>query len=568
MISSNVVDQPRATLAFWLGPSSSNGIVFTKMGRQKLHPIGISLTLTNARLKFFLAHEQFDFDGTMVPVELTTQQELPLHEWTHVAVVLDGTRHKRGPTLFLNGSPAPADVLYHSARGLPSFNNTQPFQLGGSIDGSSPGWIDDFRIYDRALRDREIELLARLRDAATLGFPVAQRSPRQQEIALAFYRDFISPSYETARRHVERLQAEKARFEETLPLVMVMADKPGLPTARILQRGQYDAPREVVPAGVPAALGALPPGTPANRLGLARWLVSPDNPLTARVFVNRLWEQFFGVGLVRTSENLGSQSDPPSHPELLDWLATELVGRNWDTKAIVRVMVSSATYRQSSLSFLQPANTPHPGVAHDPENRLLWRGPRFRLSAETIRDQALAVSGLLQEQVGGPSVLPYLPGETPSASPHRRSLYSFWQRTRFNPSMATFDAPSREACTVKRPRTNTPLQALALMNEVTYVEASRALGERMMKHASIPEARLRYGLEQSLSRAAQPDEVKVLARMLDQHLAHFRADPAAAQKLISQGVSKPDPMFPAVELAAYAMVGNALLNLDEFITKP
>jgi len=568
MISSNVLDQPRATLAFWLGPGTSNGTVFTKMGRQKLHPLGISLVLTNARLKFTLAHEQFDFDGTMVPVELTTQQELPLHEWVHVAVVLDGTRNKPGPALFLNGRQVPVDLLHTSARGLPPFNNTQAFQLGGSASSPSPGWIDDFRIYDRALREAELQLLARLRDAAALGFPRAQRSPRQQEIATAFYRDFISPTYAAGRRDLEGLQAEKTSFEESLPLVMVMAEKPGLPTARVLYRGQYDAPREVVPAGVPSALGTLPPDSPPNRLGLARWLISPDNPLTARVFANRLWEQFFGIGLVRTSENLGSQSEPPSHPELLDWLSTEFVEHGWDIKALIKQMVSSAAYRQSSASYLPGSGNPHPGLARDPENRLLWRGPRFRLSAEIIRDQALAVSGLLQEEVGGPSVYPYLPGERPGPTPHRRSLYSFWQRTRFNPSMATFDAPSREACTVKRPRTNTPLQALALMNEVTYVEASRALAERMMKHASIPEARLRHGLELALGRAPQPDEMPVLTKMLEKHLAHFRADVPAAQKLIGQGITTPDPSLPAAELAAYAMVANALLNLDEFVTKP
>jgi Protein of unknown function (DUF1553)/Protein of unknown function (DUF1549)/Planctomycete cytochrome C/Concanavalin A-like lectin/glucanases superfamily len=569
LISSNVLDQPRVSLTLWIGPDASNGVVFTKMGRQKLHALGISLTLTNARLRLEIAHEQFDFDGTMVPAVLTTQEPLPLHEWTHVAVVLDGTRHKRGPTLFLNGRVAPVDLLHASARGLPSFSNLHPLLLGGSTTQTFTGWLDDFRIYDRTLTDAEVQLLARWRDISAFSVAAAQRSPPQQELARAFYRDFISSTYAAAREGLEQARAEKARFEETLPLVMVMADKPGVPAARVLGRGQYDAPGETVPAGVPAALGTLPAGSPSNRLGLARWLISPDNPLTARVFVNRLWEQFFGTGLVRTSENLGIQSEPASHPELLDWLAAEFVARSWDVKSMIKLIVTSATYRQASVAKVPETGTPHPGLERDLENRLLWRGPRFRLSAEAIRDRALAASGLLQEQVGGPSVTPYLPGERPSASAnlYRRSLYSFWQRTRFNPSLGTFDAPSREACTVRRPRTNTPLQALALMNEVTYVEAARRLAERMMTYASIPPARLRHGFQLALCREPEPAEMQVLLRLLDQNLARFRADAPAAAKLIALGAAKADAALPQIELAAHTMVASALLNLDEFVTK-
>jgi len=568
-ISSNVLEQPKVTLALWLGPGASNGVILSKMGRQKLHPLGLSLSLTNARVRLELDHEQFDFDATMVPVLLTTVEALPLHGWTHVAVVLDGTRHKRGPRIFLNGKEAPTTLVHASSRGLPAFRNHQPLVVAGGEKDGFAGWLDDFRIYERALTEGEVELLARLREAAALALPAAQRSDAQQRMAEAFYRDFISPTCGAARQDVERLRAERAQFEETLPAVMVMKEKPGLPAARVLKRGQYDAPGETVGAGVPAALGVLPPEAPANRLGLGRWLVSPDNPLTARVFVNRLWEQFFGVGLVRTSENFGVQSEPPSHPELLDWLATEFVRLHWDVKAMVKLIVTSATYRQASLARLPKVAIPHPGQTRDPENRLLWHGPRFRLAAETIRDQALAVSGLLQEQVGGPSVTPYLPGERRSSSAelYRRSLYSFWQRTRFNPSLATFDATSREACTVKRPRTNTPLQALALLNEVTYVEAARRLAERMMQRASIPEARLRYGFELALAREPSDDELGILRGLLEQQLAHYRNDEAGARKLITLGASQPEPSLPPSELAAHTLVASALLNLDEFVTK-
>ena len=355
--------------------------------------------------------------------------------------------------------------------------------------------------------------------------------------------------------------------------MMVMEEMAQPRETFVLKRGEYDRPGARVTAGVPASLPPWPVGEPRNRLGFARWLTNPAHPLTARVAVNQLWQMLFGFGLVRTTEDFGSQGDPPSHAELLDWLATEFTRTGWDVKALLKTMVMSATYRQSSR--VTPAL-----LARDPENRLLARSPRVRLSAEMIRDQALAVSGLLGGEIGGPSVKPYQPkglwkelSGTDYVPDHgdklwRRSLYTFWKRTSAPPTMTTFDAPGREACSVRPGRTSTPLQALALMNDVTYVEASRCLAERVLRDGgATPEKRLQYAFRLALTREPKPEELRVLRGSLDDHLVRFRADPKAAEALASAGEAPRDPRFDVSELAAYAAVASLMLNLDEAITK-
>jgi hypothetical protein len=345
----------------------------------------------------------------------------------------------------------------------------------------------------------------------------------------------------------------------------------------VLIRGEYDNHGDKVERGLPAAFPPLPAGAPMDRRGLAQWLTSPDNPLTARVWVNRAWERFFGVGLVRTTENLGSQAEWPSNPELLDFLATEFVRLKWDMKALQKLLVTSAAYRQSSQV------TPEL-IERDPENRFVARGPRFRLSAELLRDQALAVSGLLVEKQGGPSVRPYMPEnvwdetsrygdmrgykEDTGEGLYRRSLYTIWKRTASPPTMLIFDSPSREICTVKRSRTNTPLQALSLLNEVTFVEAARALAQRMIiEGGSTPEERIAWAFKRATSRAPRPEELEVLAKGLDARLAHYQGDADDAQKLIAFGASKANAKTNPQELAAYTLTANVLLNLDEVITR-
>jgi hypothetical protein len=343
----------------------------------------------------------------------------------------------------------------------------------------------------------------------------------------------------------------------------------------VLKRGAYNAPGETVDPGVPSVLPPLRKDWKNNRLGLARWLVDPSNPLTARVIVNRFWQMLFGVGLVKTVEDFGSQGEWPIHAELLDWLATQFIDSSWDVKAILKTMVTSAAYRRSSHV------TPEL-LEKDPENRLLARGPRFRLPAELIRDQALAISGLLVEQTGGPSVRPYQPpglweeltfdGVPYQADAgenlYRRSLYTYWKRTVAPPAMTTFDATNRETCTVRASRTNTPLQALNLMNDVTYLEASHMLAERMMKEGgSKPEERIAYAFQLATARPPKPMESKVLREIFDRFLDNYHASPPAAVKFLSQGDHPRDETLNPCELASYASVASLILNLDETITK-
>jgi Protein of unknown function (DUF1553) len=338
-----------------------------------------------------------------------------------------------------------------------------------------------------------------------------------------------------------------------------------------LIRGQYDRPGEKVTAAGPAALPNPPHG--GTRLDLAKWFVGPDNPLTPRVAVNRLWQLHFGTGLVATGEDFGTQGEYPSHPELLDWLATEFVRTGWDVKAMHRRIVTSATYRQSS-------QVPKPLPARDPDNRLLSRFPRYRLSAEMIRDQALFVSGLLVERQGGPSVKPYQPAGlwdelsgtgdyVPDAGDklYRRSLYTYWKRTAPPPGLSAFDATARETCWVRETRTNTPLQALTLLNDVTYVEAARKLAERVLHECSDTEDRLLQAFCRVTSRAPTDAERTILRRALERQLVDYRKDAAAARKVIKVGESVADQRLDSAELAAYTALCRLLLNLDEAVTK-
>jgi len=359
-------------------------------------------------------------------------------------------------------------------------------------------------------------------------------------------------------------------------MVMKEAAKPK--PAFILVRGEYDKPAEEVPRALPAILPRLPEGASNDRLGLAKWLVSGEHPLTARVWVNRAWERLFGTGIVKTTENFGSQAEWPSHPELLDWLATEFVRLNWDMKAMQRLLVTSEAYRQSSI--ISPEH-----MAKDPENRLLARMPRLRLSAETLRDQALAVSGLLVSKIGGPSVHPYMPeavwDETSvygnlrnyqadtGEGLYRRTLYTIWKRTSAPPSMLLFDSPSREICTVKRGRSNTPTQALALLNEVTYVEAARKLAEGMLlEGGASAETRVEWAFQKVLGRKPDAFELEKVASRLKARLEQFGANETAARQMIAIGSSKPVATLPSIELAAYTVTANVLLNLDETLSRP
>jgi hypothetical protein len=352
-----------------------------------------------------------------------------------------------------------------------------------------------------------------------------------------------------------------------------MEERPQPRPTHILIRGAYDKPGTKVSPNVIASLAPLPPGSPLNRLGLARWLVSPEHPLTARVAVNRAWQQFFGTGLVRTSEDFGIQGEPPSHPELLDFLAMEFIRTGWDTKALHRLIVTSATYRQSSRVTPQL-------LEHDPANRLLARGPRGRLSSLVIRDQALAISGLLVEKIGGPPVRPYQPpgvweemsfGKTiyrqdKGENLYRRSLYTFWRRTVGPTSL--FDTSARNVCTVRQPRTNTPLHALILLNDVTYVEAARMLAEQLLtRGGTTAEERIVTLFRLATSRRPSDAERLILTRSLERFRKQYQADKAGALKLVGVGEAPRNGKLDVVELAAYTGLASVVLNLDEVISK-
>jgi hypothetical protein len=389
------------------------------------------------------------------------------------------------------------------------------------------------------------------------------------------YRREHSPEFKSNFEQVAKWREENDAVDKAIPTTLVAKEMDKSRETFLLMRGEYDKKGDRIEPGVPSILSPFPAGAPTNRLGLAQWLIDPSHPLTARVIVNRFWQQCFGVGLVKTSDDFGIQGEAPSHPQLLDWLATEFIQCGWDVQRIQRLILTSATYRQTSKT------TPEM-YARDPENRLLARGPRFRVDGEVLRDTALFVGGLLIEKQGGRSVKPYEPPglweavsfnnsqkyvQDKGEGNHRRSLYTHWKRQSPPPNMLLFDAPSREYCVVRRPRTNTPLQALALLNDPQFVEASRGLGFRMLREGGDNvRKKITYGFRLATGREPVAEEVKVLAKTYEDELAQFRSEQASAAKLISVGENKPTDV-DAVELAAWTTVASTILNLDETVTK-
>ncbi|MDW8310418.1 MAG: DUF1553 domain-containing protein, partial [Verrucomicrobiales bacterium] len=402
--------------------------------------------------------------------------------------------------------------------------------------------------------------------------PTGDKAARVRE----FFRRQRSPEFKQQSDRLAQRRRESEAIDKAIPTTLIAKELSTNRPTVLLIRGEYDQKGEPVEPGVPAILPPFPKDAPTNRLGLAQWLLEPQHPLTARVIVNRFWQQYFGVGLVKTAEDFGVQGERPSHPELLDWLATEFVRTGWDVKRLQRLIVTSATYRQSSRAAPEL-------WARDPENRLLARGPRFRLDAEQVRDEALFVSGLLVNTIGGPSVKPYEPPGlweavsfnnaqkyVPDAGPaqYRRSLYTYWKRQSPPPNMILFDAPTREFCTVRRPRSNTPLQALVLLNDRQFVEAARAFATRILREAGPePRQRITYGFLLATARRPTPDELRVLLDFVQRQLDEFRANPDAAQKLLAVGDFQPPEPLDERELAAWTMLASLLLNLDETLTK-
>lgn len=561
----------RFSISSWIYPRGARGGAIVSRTKREPEEAGYSFMLAGGKLQLNLVVRWLD-DALRVE---TAQPLLP-DRWHHVLVSYDGSRLASGVRIYVDGQPQPLKVLLDELN--QNFKTAEPFRIGS---GGGPlsrfqGEIDEVRVYQRVLSPEEARVAANADSITTLAaLPKAQRSPVQAAKIEAYFLERLAPpAIQQTYQRVLELRRQRQRLLDSIPTTMVMQEMERPRQTFLLERGAYDRPGEAVTPGLPASLPTLPGGAPANRLGFARWLVDPANPLTARVAVNRWWQMLFGTGLVKTVEDFGSQGEWPTHPELLDWLATEFVSSGWNVKGLLKTLVTSATYRQSSKV------TPEL-LQKDPENRLLARGPRVRLSAEMIRDQALAISGLLVERLGGPSVKPYQPEglwrEMSGAEDYqrdsgeklyRRSLYTFWKRAVAPPLMINFDAAARETCVVRETRTNTPLQALNLMNDVTFVEASRVLAQRVLSEAGpLAEQRLELAFRLATARRPKAAEREVLLAGLEHHLDTYRADPKAAVKLLGNGEFPVNEKLDVCELAAYTTLASLILNLDEVITK-
>jgi mono/diheme cytochrome c family protein len=570
------------SLAFWLRTGDSKELsVLQKLGAERrgyemyVEPSEVLPHLKRgARLYVRLTHRWPD-DA----IELRTREPLVMGDWYQVTLTSDGSGKASGLRLFVDGKPREVEVIKDSLTG--SIQNTASLSVGDRELGRPfRGGMDDLRIYARVLTPEEINQLAVYQPArATIPILATKRSKSQKDDLREYFLTYAAA--EPLRKiyaDLKRLHKGKEELEYAIPNSMVMLEQDEARETAVLGRGDYRNRGEIVTPGVPAVLPAISKDLPLNRLGLAKWLLDPAHPLTARVAVNRYWQMYFGNGIVKTAEDFGSQGESPSHPLLLDWMATEFIRTGWDIKALQRLIVTSATYRQSSR--VTPALH-----ERDPENRLLARGPRYRLPAEMVRDNALAVSGLLHEQLGGPGVFPYQPkgiweeiayGDVFSAQTYvpshgtdlyRRSMYTFWKRTAPPASLTTFDAPDREKCTARRAVTNTPLQALVLLNDPTYVEAARSLAQRMIQQGADPSKRIRYAFRVVAARDPGAKEIAVLRDLARVETAEYRTRKDAALKLVSIGESKPDARLNTSELAAWTTVASTILNLDETITK-
>jgi hypothetical protein len=523
---------------------------------------GFELTLDRGRPFFGLIHF---WPGNAVAVR--AKKPLPLNEWSHLTVAYDGSSHAQGIRLYQNGMLLETEVirdkLVKDISYSDSWTNRYAKQPSLTLaarfrdSGLKNGWLDDLQIFDVCLTQAEVRMLA--------GQPGGAPT-------LEYFVERVDAPYRAALAELQQLRAAENKLSYEVPEIMVMAELPQPRVTHLLKRGAYDAPGEVVPRDTPAWLLPFPKDQPRDRLGLARWITDRKNPLPARVAVNRIWRMHFGTGIVATPEDFGGQGKLPTHPELLDWLADWFVESGWDLKALHRLIVTSATFQQSSQATPEMRE-------RDPENRLLARGPKIRLLAEQIRDSALAASGLLNRQMGGPSVKPYQPDGLWEATGtgksyvqdegdklYRRSLYTFWKRTAPPPNMLTFDAMSREVCTAKRETTATPLQSLVLLNDPQFVEAARVLGEKLLKEFPRNEAaRNREAFRRLTGREPDKTEAQILAQLFAEQREEFKFDSEGAKKLLSTGASKWDETLPLDEFAAMTTLVNAIMNFDEFV---
>lgn len=508
----------------------------------------------------------------------TREPVLKPGEWQHVFVTYNGSSKAEGVQIYINGvTQKRLTVEKNTLKPKASIRTIVPLKIGQRSDGAifADGSVQDARVYDRQLTEAEIKTLADVGPLrSVLAAATDKRTPQQRNALFAHYLATRDVEWMKHDSTAKKLEAEKEAIKARSPITHVQQEVMNvMPMANILARGAYDKPGERVEAAVPAALGKLPEKAPKNRLGLAQWVVSKENPLTARVTVNRFWQEVFGQGIVKTPEDFGIMGAAPSHPELLEWLAVEFRDGGWDVKKLFKLMLTSATYRQMA------ATTPEK-LDKDRDNTLLSRGPRFRMDAEMLRDYALAASGLLSAKMGGPSVRPYQPegiwdvvglpgGDTRNyvqdkgENLYRRTFYSFWKRMAPPPNMEVFNAPSREVCTVRRERTNTPLQALVTMNDPQFVEAARKLAEQGLA----TKEPTTFIAERILCRPLTAKEKPIIEASLADLRKHYTANATDAEALLKVGESPVDAKLAKPELAAWTMLTNQLFNLDEVLNK-
>jgi hypothetical protein len=558
----------------WVKPDAGkNGAIFSKMNEGNAYR-GFDVWLQGGAPGTHLIHKWQDN-----AIKVVGKEKVKAKQWSHIFFTYDGTGKAAGTKVYLNGK-----LLSHNveADGLSGTIQTpNDFRIGRRSGSAQANGIeiDDVRLYDRVLSNSEVAALAGNDPIAPLlAITPEKRTDKQKQTLLNHYLNSVDKPYQKLLAEKRTAEKEVSAANKNKVTTMIMGDQGKMRQTYILQRGSYEHPKKdrVIKPGVPDFLPPLPKDAPKNRLGLAQWIMRPDHPLTARVAVNRYWSLFFGKGIVTTVSDFGTQGDLPSHQGLIDWLAVDFQQHGWNIKRTIKQIVMSATYRQSSR-FSQES------YANDPQNRLLSRGPRFRLQGEFVRDNALFVSGLLVNKVGGPGVKPYQPAglwnevslsgnvrfkQDTGENLYRKSMYTYWKRSAPAPSMTIFDAPTREKCTVQRPRTNTPLQALVTMNDPQFVEAARNLAEKMIKEGGkTPKERVLFGYRLVTARAPKPIVSRILESAFNEEFDNYNKNNEAAAKLIATGESKRDESIDKAEHAAWTIVASMLLNLDEVISR-
>ena len=525
---------------------------------------GYELLILDGKLQASLIHF---WPGNAISIR--TQQPVATKSWHHITMTYDGSSRADGLQLFIDGQPAECEVVYDNLYKNMTGGGGDNITIGQRFRdrGFKNGLVDEFLVYDRQLTAIEA---AQLHDQKTLDAACKLGTAvtgQQRSDLYAYYLSTVDAEYRKQLGALQALREERNKLVDSLGEIMVMRESTNRRQSYLLARGAYDARTETVSPGTPSALLGFPAQLPQNRLGLAQWCVDSENPLTSRVAVNRYWQMLFGQGLVRTPEDFGRQGQPPSHPELLDWLARDF-SKDWDVQRLLKQILMSATYRQSS-----DVSTEH--FAVDPENRLLSHASTYRLPAEMLRDQALAASGLLVERIGGPPAKPYEVEVSFKSTKrdrgeglYRRSVYTYWKRTGPAPVMMTLDASKRDVCRVKRERTSTPLQTFVLMNGPQFVEAARMLAQSLLlEHGQAPDVLIHQLFRTLTSRPPTDDEAKILQDLFNEQRQRFQADPKRVDEYLQVGDAKIDPKLDKPTLAALGSVANALLSYDEVVMK-